>query len=82
MKEAQLTLTTLTPNRQSSREDRLADLQALRTLSAYLREELLRLESDLFWSVAILPEALDHEIACERQACAQAATRTVTASHH
>ena len=43
-----------------------ADLRALRAMATYLRDELLRLESDHFWSVALLPEALDYEASQRR----------------
>jgi hypothetical protein len=77
MKHSQIDLATLTPVSLSDQAESLADLAALRSMAAYLREELLRLESDLFWSVAMLPEALDHEIASRRQACTENARKAV-----
>ncbi len=75
MKDSQIELTTLIPVTPPTNAERLADLAALRTMAAYLREELLRLESDLFWSIAMLPEAIDHEIACGCKASAENSRR-------
>ncbi len=80
MKHSQIELSTVTALPLSSHADRIADLAALRSMAAYLCEELLRLESDLFWSVALLPEAIDREVAAERKAWAEKAKRKVLLS--
>ncbi len=80
MKDSQIELTTMTALPLSIHADRIADLAALRSMAAYLCEELLRLESDLFWSVALLPEALDREIEVERKAWSDKARRKVLLS--
>ncbi len=47
-------------------DTRLNDLAALRAIAVYLCEELTRLELDLSWSLAVLPEAIDREIEAAR----------------